>query len=61
MPVIMKNTVIWDMKAQFHTSQETRYVSATEQSQLMLCKIYGFHVNDYEEYRLLGCYTVWLL
>jgi hypothetical protein len=36
------------------TSQETRYVSATESSQLMLCRIWGFHGVDYEECRLLG-------
>jgi hypothetical protein len=38
----------------FHTSQETHYLSATEGSQLMLCKIWGFHGGDYEECRLLG-------
>jgi hypothetical protein len=26
-----------------------------------LCMIRGFHGDDYEEYRLLGCYAVWLL
>jgi hypothetical protein len=36
------------------TSQETYYVSATESSQLMLCKICGFHGGDYEECCLLG-------
>jgi hypothetical protein len=30
-------------------SQETHYVSTTEPSQLMLCKIWGFHGSDYEE------------
>jgi hypothetical protein len=25
------------------------------------CKIWGFHGGDYEEWRLLGYYTVWLL
>jgi hypothetical protein len=25
------------------------------------CKIWGFHGGDYEEWCLLGCYTVWLL
>jgi hypothetical protein len=35
------------------TSQETHYVSATEPSWLMLCKIRGFHSGDYEECRLL--------
>jgi hypothetical protein len=36
------------------TSQETHYLSATESSQLMLCKIWGLHGSDYEECRLLG-------
>jgi hypothetical protein len=36
------------------TSQKTHYVSATESSQLMLCKICGFYGGDYEECRLLG-------
>jgi hypothetical protein len=39
------------------TSQETHYVSATESSQLMLGKIWGFHGSDYEECRLLGYKT----
>jgi hypothetical protein len=25
------------------------------------CKISGFHGGDYEEWRFLGCYAVWLL
>jgi hypothetical protein len=48
-----KNTV--------RTSQETHYVSATESSQLMLRKISNFHGGDYEEWRILGSYAVWLL
>jgi hypothetical protein len=43
------------------TSQETHYLSATESSQLMLCKILSIHGGDYEECRLLGCYAEWLL
>jgi hypothetical protein len=27
----------------------------------LLCKIWGFHGGDYEEWCLLGCYAVWLL
>jgi hypothetical protein len=27
----------------------------------LLYKIWGFHGGDYEEWCLLGCYTVWLL
>jgi hypothetical protein len=26
-----------------------------------LCKIWGFHGGDYEEWCLLGCYAMWLL
>jgi hypothetical protein len=26
-----------------------------------LCKFRGFYGGDYEEWRLLGCYAVWLL
>jgi hypothetical protein len=36
------------------TSQETHYISATEPSRLMLCKIWAFHGGDYEECRPLG-------
>jgi hypothetical protein len=43
------------------TSQETHYVSATESSQLMLCKISWFHGSDYEECRRLACEAVWIL
>jgi hypothetical protein len=28
---------------------------------LFLCKVWGFNGGDYEEWRLLGCYAVWLL
>jgi hypothetical protein len=31
------------------------YVSTTDPSRLMLCKILGFHGGEYEECRLLGC------
>jgi hypothetical protein len=44
-------------KSPVRTSQETHYVSATESSRLMLCKIWGFHGSDYEECRLLGYKT----
>jgi hypothetical protein len=36
------------------TSQETRYIYATESNWLILCKIWGFHGCDCEECRLLG-------
>jgi hypothetical protein len=49
----MKNAVFWDIKT-VRTSQETHYVSATEPSRLMLCKIRGVHGGNYEECRLLG-------
>jgi hypothetical protein len=57
----MKNAVFWDIKTPVRTSRENYYVSAAELSQLILCKICGFHGGDYEECRLLGCYAVWLL
>jgi hypothetical protein len=39
------------------TLHETRTVSATQPSLLMLCKIWGFHGGDYEEWRVLGYKT----
>jgi hypothetical protein len=36
------------------SQQETHNFSATETSQIMLCKIRGFHGSDYEECLLLG-------
>jgi hypothetical protein len=50
--VTMKNVVFWDTKTQFVLHR--RHVSATESSQLMLCKIWGFHGSNYEECRFLG-------
>jgi hypothetical protein len=50
----MKNVVFRDIQPQLVTLQETQYVSATESSWLMVCKIWGFHGGDYEECRLLG-------
>jgi hypothetical protein len=52
--VTMKNAVFWDIETAVPNLQETHYVSATEPSQLMLCKIWGFHGGDYEECRLRG-------
>jgi hypothetical protein len=43
------------------TPQGRNYVSATESSWLMLCKIWGFHSGDCGECRLQACYAVWLL
>jgi hypothetical protein len=56
----MKNVVFWDIKTQF-VLHRRHITSQLEPSQLMLCKIWGFHDVDYEEWRLLGCYAVWLL
>jgi hypothetical protein len=56
----MKNIVFWHINSQF-VPHSRHYVSATEPSRLMLCKIWGFHSGDYEECRLLGCCSVWLL
>jgi hypothetical protein len=35
-------------KTRVRTSQETHYVSATQPSLLLLCKIWSFHGGDYE-------------
>jgi hypothetical protein len=50
----MKNGVFLTYENPVRTSQETHYISATESSQLTLCKICCFHCCDYEECRLLG-------
>jgi hypothetical protein len=34
----------------------TQFVDLTK-----ICNISGFHGGNYEEWRLLGCYAVWLL
>jgi hypothetical protein len=48
----MKNAVPWDIKTQF-VPHRRHYVFATELNRLMLCRILGFPVGDYEECRLL--------
>jgi hypothetical protein len=45
--VTIKNAVFRDIKTQF-VPHRKQYVSATEPSPLMLCKIWGFHGGDYE-------------
>jgi hypothetical protein len=37
------------------------YLITVENKENCLCKIWGFHGGDYEEWCLLGCYAVWLL
>jgi hypothetical protein len=56
----MKNSVFWDIKTQF-VPHRRHCISATQLSRLILCKILGFHGGDYEQRRLLGCYTVTIL
>jgi hypothetical protein len=34
-------------------------ISSTVKSNYELCRIWGFHSGDYEEYRLLGCGAVY--
>jgi hypothetical protein len=53
-PFVLEECSLLGYKNPGRTSQETHYVSATETSRLMLCKISGFHSSDYEECRLLG-------
>jgi hypothetical protein len=48
-------------KTPVRTSQETHYVTATEPTRLMLCKIWGFHGGNYEERRPLGYYYYYYL
>jgi hypothetical protein len=36
---IEKNIIFWDIRTPVRTSQETHHFSATDHSQLMLCKI----------------------
>jgi hypothetical protein len=50
----MKNVRLLGYKNSVRTSQETQYVSATDRSRLMLCKICSFNGGNYEECRLLG-------
>jgi hypothetical protein len=57
--VTVKNAVFCDMKTLLLIHRG--HVSATQSSQLVLCKIWGFHGGDYEECRLLGCDAVRLL
>jgi hypothetical protein len=38
-----------EYKTPVRTSQETHYVSVTDPSWLLLCKIWGFHGGDYED------------
>jgi hypothetical protein len=45
----MKNAVFCNIKTPVRTSLGTYYISAIELSWLMLCKILGFHCDDYED------------
>jgi hypothetical protein len=40
-------------KIPVRSSQETRYVSVSQPTRLMLCKIWGFHGGGYEDCLLL--------
>jgi hypothetical protein len=37
--ITKKKVVLWYIKPPFHTVQETHYISATESSRIILCKI----------------------
>jgi hypothetical protein len=56
----MQNAVFWDKKIQF-VPHRKHYISATEPSRLMLCKVSGFYGGDYVKYCLLGCGAEWVL
>jgi hypothetical protein len=55
-PVIIHRHVLYIKHTtdNVRTSQETYYLSATESSRLIVCKIWDFDGSDYEEWRLLG-------
>jgi hypothetical protein len=57
----MKNVVFRDIKTLFKPHRRHITSLVTDPSQLMLCKIGGFHGGNYEEWHLLGCYAVRLL
>jgi hypothetical protein len=59
--VSIKNAVFKEYNNPVRTSHETHYVSATEPSQLMLCKIRDFHGGDNEECRLMRYNFMWIL
>jgi hypothetical protein len=53
-----------NIRPQSHGKQEIKDViicTWSLQICIMSCKIFGFHGGDYEEWRLLGCYAMWLL
>jgi hypothetical protein len=52
----MKNAVFWDLKPQL-VLHRRHITTLLESSQLMLCKICGFHGSYSEECRLLGYKT----
>jgi hypothetical protein len=56
----MKNGIFWDIIPEF-VLHRRHITPPLEPSQLMLCKIWGFHGGDYEEWYLLGCDAVTLL
>jgi hypothetical protein len=39
----------------------TKELIKVKGNQVSLCKTWGFHDGDYEDWCLLGCYGVWLL
>jgi hypothetical protein len=58
--VTMKNVVFWDIKTQFVLHR--RHITyPLQSSQLILCKIWSFHGDHYEECRLLGYKTQFVL
>jgi hypothetical protein len=65
--VVPDSPIIFTLMMDAISSSETSILTGATQSHitdhniLHVCKISGFHGNDYEEWRLLGCYAVWLL
>jgi hypothetical protein len=46
---------------QYWNDKTITYLEWNHTAILKICKIRGFHGGDDEEWRLLGCYAVWLL
>jgi hypothetical protein len=55
-----KLTYVWmDWWSRQKVSDRIISILTKIQTKQLMCKIWGFHSGDYEEWRLLGCYAVW--
>jgi hypothetical protein len=58
---IVKNRSFGEMYHVHRRGEKNQRASNNISSNYAKRKIWGFHGGDYEEWRLLGCYAVWLL